>query len=204
MLGLREASPRVGRLDGAAGSSRSLDGHLRGWIDLVAFDPRTRTLLVIEIKTSARRHRPTRTAGMAGTRVPSRLQFRRPGSRSASHQGPRLADDESGPGGRAPSRAWSRRSRSGPCRCATWSRAADGGSLRAGRSAKPSPYRIADASRWPPHAADSDRAERPEPRRPWRMRAARDPVAPVDTVGARGQTEDERAPPRVRLAAVAI
>ena len=28
------------------------DGHLRGWIDLVAFDPRTRTLLVIEIKTS--------------------------------------------------------------------------------------------------------------------------------------------------------
>jgi len=28
------------------------DGRLRGWIDLVAFDPRTGTLLVIEIKTS--------------------------------------------------------------------------------------------------------------------------------------------------------
>jgi transcriptional regulator with XRE-family HTH domain len=28
------------------------DGRLRGWIDLLAFDPRTRTLLVIEVKTS--------------------------------------------------------------------------------------------------------------------------------------------------------
>jgi transcriptional regulator with XRE-family HTH domain len=28
------------------------DGRLRGWIDLVAFDPRTGTLLVIEIKTA--------------------------------------------------------------------------------------------------------------------------------------------------------
>ena len=28
------------------------DGRLRGWIDLLAFDPQTRTLLIIEIKTS--------------------------------------------------------------------------------------------------------------------------------------------------------
>jgi transcriptional regulator with XRE-family HTH domain len=28
------------------------DGRLRGWIDLLAFDPRTRTLLIVEIKTS--------------------------------------------------------------------------------------------------------------------------------------------------------
>lgn len=28
------------------------DGRLRGWVDLVAFDPRSETLLVIEVKTS--------------------------------------------------------------------------------------------------------------------------------------------------------